>query len=190
MRVELEGVESAERLDAVRAGRLDAAFVRFGGDAPGLVVVPAWREPLLAALPLGFPPCQWPGVRLDRLSGLPLLLVARERNPVLHDLVLRRCRGTDLVAPARAVTGLRDALAAVARGAGWTVVPESLVATGRPDGVACLPFDPQLSLPVHFAVRDRDEYTYLLLEACREVMAAVPGTTPATAGAVLAPAGG
>ncbi|MDQ1287267.1 MAG: hypothetical protein QG622_832 [Actinomycetota bacterium] len=190
MRVELEGLPTAERLEQVRSGRLDAAFVRFHGDAPGLVLVPAWREPLLAALPLGSPPGQWPGVRLDRLTGLPLLLVARERNPGLHDLVQRRCRGADpRIAPGQAVAGLRGALEAVAQGAGWTVVPESLVAEGRPDGVACLPFDPAITLPVHFAVRARDEYTYLLLEACREVMAAVPGSAPVTASsAVLAPA--
>lgn len=189
MRVDLEGLPVADRLRELRAGRLDAAFVRFRADEPGLVLVPAWREPLLAAVPLGALPGEWPGLRLDRLGGLPLVLVPRERNPALHDLVVRRCRAAGLEPrPGEPVAGLRDALATVSRGAGWTLVPESLVASGRPDGVACLPLDPALTVPVYVAVRNRDEYTYLLLEGCREVVARVPGSVPVSpAVPVLAP---
>lgn len=192
MRVDLEGRPTEDRLELLREGRLDAAFVRCRGDAPGLVFVPAWREPLLAAVPVGSMQGERPGLRIERLTGLPLILVARQRNPTLHDLIARRCRGAEVeIRTGEPVAGLRGALAAVGRGTGWTVVPESFVAGGPPDGVACLPLDPALAVPVYFAVRNRDEYTYLLLEGCREVVTRVAGSAPPSASsAILAPAHG
>lgn len=57
---------------AVRAGALDAAFVRALDDAPGLELLPAWPDRLVVALPAAHPLAAKPVSELADLAGLPL----------------------------------------------------------------------------------------------------------------------
>ncbi|MFE2553421.1 LysR family transcriptional regulator [Streptomyces sp. NPDC059355] len=76
-----------ERLAAVRSGELDAALVRARPDAPGLELLPLWRDRLYAALPGGHPLAAAEELGPEQLAHLPLRLAAREDNPPFHDLV-------------------------------------------------------------------------------------------------------
>lgn len=180
LRIDVQGVPAPARLDMVRDGLLDAAFVRFAGDAPGLILMPAWREPLRVAVAADSPLAGRAGeggLGLDELAGLPLRLVARERNPALHDLVLRVLReagvSPQLGAP---VTDLAEALTGLGRDGAWTVVYEVPPVVEAP--VRYLPFRPEVTIPVRLAVRARDEYAWLLLEGCRAVVEQRLATEP------------
>jgi DNA-binding transcriptional LysR family regulator len=51
LEVQLVSAPAAERIARVRDGALDAAFVRGVRTAPGVELLPAWQDPLTAALP-------------------------------------------------------------------------------------------------------------------------------------------
>ena len=91
MPVELVARPVEERIAMVRAGRLDAAFVRGQPAMRGLELIPLWEEPLVAVLPASHPLASGPTVSLLELRDLPLRLAAREHNPAFHDLVVGAC---------------------------------------------------------------------------------------------------
>lgn len=111
------------RLAAVRSGDLDAALVRAARSATGLELLPAWSDPLYAAVPAGH---ALPGgrvVHLAELADLPLRLAPREANAPFHDLIVdafRSAGAEPLLGPP--FTGLQQTLAAIAAGPpSWTV---------------------------------------------------------------------
>ena len=74
VRMELDEAGTAELVEHVLLGRLDAAFVRSPiGTVAGLVVELVLEEPMLAALPAGHP--------LSLPEGPPLPLTATAREP-------------------------------------------------------------------------------------------------------------
>jgi DNA-binding transcriptional LysR family regulator len=122
LRVRLEQSPPAQRLAAVRDGRLDAALVRAVADVPGLTVTPVWTDPLYVALPAalaGHGPA-----RLADLADLPLRLAPREHNPPFHDLITAAVRAAGRVPPAGPpFTTLRRTLADIAsEPPSWTVL--------------------------------------------------------------------
>ncbi|MEU7648236.1 LysR family transcriptional regulator [Streptomyces huasconensis] len=130
LRVTLRRLPPAERLAAVRAGELDAAFVRALDAAPGLELLPVWSDPLYVALSARHPLAEGPGLTLARLTaaGLPLRLAPREDNPPFHDLITGALRAAGAQRPLLGppFTTLQETLTAVG-GAGepsWTVFYE------------------------------------------------------------------
>lgn len=112
-----------ERLAAVRAGELDAAFVRVLESAPGLELVPVWREPLVVALPERHPLAAHRSIRLDQLGELPVRLAPPANNPPFHRLITTALRdaGVD-PPPGPHFTTLQDTLAEIGTGLpSWTV---------------------------------------------------------------------
>ncbi|WJV50188.1 LysR family transcriptional regulator [Streptomyces flavofungini] len=115
LHVRLRRLPLTERLAAVRSGELDAALVRAAATAPGLELLPVWRDPLYVALPEDHPavappdggprsapapsPACAPPLRLDRLADLPLRLAPREHNPPFHDLVTGALRAAGAQPP-------------------------------------------------------------------------------------------
>ncbi|WP_309057645.1 LysR substrate-binding domain-containing protein [Streptomyces sp.] len=128
MRVRLNRLPVTERLTAVRDGELDAALVRALPAAPGLELLPLWRDPLLVALPAGHPLAARETVRLEDLAGLPLRLAPRDANPPFHDLVTDafRAAGHPAPPPAPPFTDLHGSLAAIGTSPepSWTVFYE------------------------------------------------------------------
>ena len=59
LRVRLVSAPAAERVARVRAGELDAAFVRAVTSAPGVELLPIWQDPLTVA-PARDPPPRRP----------------------------------------------------------------------------------------------------------------------------------
>lgn len=91
LRVRLVSAPVAERITRVRAGELDAAFVRAVTAAPGLELLPLWQDPLTIALPATHPLAAQPAIQLPQLSSIPLRLAPREDNPPFHDLIVGAC---------------------------------------------------------------------------------------------------
>lgn len=123
--VELVSTSTRARLDRVRSGQLDAAFVRGVDEVAGLELIPVWEDALLVAMPATIAPAG--PVALGKLKELPLRITARRNNPPLVDLVLSAC-ATEGFEPVLGPTSssLQDTHAAIGAGTpGWTVIYES-----------------------------------------------------------------
>ncbi|MFE5549597.1 LysR family transcriptional regulator [Streptomyces sp. NPDC056534] len=127
LQVRLRSLPVAERLAAVRSGELEAALVRAVRSAPGLTLLPLWRDPLHVAVPANHPLAAEPALRLIQLASLPLRLAPRENNAPFHDLILGACRAAGAVPPpGPPFTGLQATLTAIGTSptASWTVFYE------------------------------------------------------------------
>ncbi|RVX40734.1 DNA-binding transcriptional LysR family regulator [Nonomuraea polychroma] len=126
LRVRLKQAPPAERLAAVREGRLEAALVRAQAAVPGLRLIPVWTDPLFAALPADHVLAAEPRLRLEQLACLPLRLAPREKNPPFHDLITAACRAAGIAPPpGPPFTSLRETLSEMATDApSWTVFYE------------------------------------------------------------------
>ncbi|WP_394426118.1 LysR family transcriptional regulator [Streptomyces sp. SGAir0957] len=123
-RFEFQTLDAQTRLEDVRAGRLDAAFVRGVDHVPGLLLLPLWDDPLVVALPASHALAAHERLDLADLAGLPLRLTSRGENAVLFDTVVSACRAAGFdPAFGPPSTGLQDTLAEIGAGAsGWTLV--------------------------------------------------------------------
>ena len=119
--VSLRDMASAEQVAALRDGRLDVGFIRL--PAPDdLAVQPAATERLILALPATAGDIQ----TMADLHGLPLVLQSRQRTRYVFDQVMAVCAAFH-VTPyiAQEVTEFPTALALVASGVGFSLVPRS-----------------------------------------------------------------
>ncbi|MFC9999300.1 LysR substrate-binding domain-containing protein [Nocardia sp. NPDC127526] len=171
VRVELVALPVRERMAQVADGRLDAAFVRSPSpaDSPDLDFLPAWNDPLVAALPARHPLAAHDSVRLAELASTPLSLTERRNHPGLVDLVVTSCvRAGFEPAPLPAAATLQDTLAAIGAGPPmWTVVYAANARQLHNPRVTFRPFaDEGMSLPIALAVRgDSTSATLTLLAA-------------------------
>jgi DNA-binding transcriptional LysR family regulator len=171
--VELTAAPTAERLDQVADGQLDAAFVRgpVQDEGRGLRAVALWRDPLLAALPARHPLAARDHVTFADLAALPLRLTSRRANPALVDLVVSAFHDAGCEpASGGATTTLTDTLAAIgADAASWTVVYAAHAALLRTTRIAFVPFAaPGLALTTHLVLRRKapSPHLSLLMRAC------------------------
>ncbi|WP_219414824.1 LysR family transcriptional regulator [Pseudonocardia nigra] len=121
--VRLTRARQEDRLAAVRAGRLDAAFVRVLKSAPGLELVPVWRDPLVVALPERHPLAERDPLRLNHLGELPVGLAPALNNPPFHAMVTDALRAAGVAPPpGPPFTTLQDTLAEIGTGPpSWTL---------------------------------------------------------------------
>ncbi len=122
LQVRLVSAPAADRIARVRAGELDAAFVRAVTAAPGVELLPMWREPLTVALAATHPLAAQPAVKLAQLRGIPLRLAPRSDNPPFHDLILGACADAGFEPlPGPPFTTPQDTLAEIGTGPpAWT----------------------------------------------------------------------
>ncbi len=152
--VELLSASTRVRLERVRAGQLDAAFVRGVPSAAGLDIVPVWQDRLVVALPAAHPLGDQAEVDLADLAPIPLRIVARRQNAPLVDLVLAACAaaGFEPILGPRSLQ-LEDTLAAIGHGSAWTVVYAAHARVLRSARVAFVPVaDPGLEITTSLAV--------------------------------------
>ncbi|WP_405590076.1 LysR family transcriptional regulator [Streptomyces sp. NBC_01190] len=162
------------RLDEVRAGRLDAAFVRGIGAAPGLRLLPLWCDPLVAVLPAAHPLARRSTLDLRDLADVPLRIMGRSQNQVLFDSVTSACRRAGfepVIGPQ--FNGLQEMLAGIGAGApGWTLMYPSAIgaASSRRISVKSLAGSPVI-IRMSLAVRAEEGLARLsLLESvCDQV---------------------
>lgn len=168
--VELVSTSTRARLDRVRGGQLDAAFVRGVDETAGLEFVPVWQDELLIALPVSIAPDD--EIPLKQLSELPLRITARRNNPPLVDLVMSACaaEGFEPVLGPQS-NNLQDTHAAIGAGAAsWTVIYESHARLLREGRVVFRRPRPRLALTTSLAVPAGTSVGgdfAVLLEACR-----------------------
>ncbi|WIV53075.1 LysR family transcriptional regulator [Amycolatopsis nalaikhensis] len=90
--LELVHAPTAQRLQRVRDGSLDATIVRGDQPASGLDFTPLWTDEVWVALPASHPLAEAEVVAFADLAGLPARLSPPERNRPLYELVVSSCR--------------------------------------------------------------------------------------------------
>ncbi|MFD7835386.1 LysR family transcriptional regulator [Streptomyces sp. NPDC059761] len=174
--VQLVSAPAHDRLEQVADGRLDAAFVRSLEPAPGVRILPLWKDPLVAALPAAHPLARETELAISDLAGLRLCITARRNNPALVDLVVGACHSAGFEPlPAPVGGSLQNTLATIGAGSipMWTVVYAAHARVLLSPRVAFRPFRaPGLALPIGLAVRR--ETPPAALEVLLQALTALP----------------
>ncbi|MFB7868144.1 LysR substrate-binding domain-containing protein [Streptomyces sp. NPDC056069] len=125
--VRFENFSRSERVERVRSGKLDGAFLRGAEEMSGLERIPLWTEELVVALPSGHAVAGSPTIGLSDLRDLPLRIVPRAQNPSLYDMVVRACQENGFQPVlGRPFATQYDTLAEMAMGDdAWTVLYET-----------------------------------------------------------------
>ncbi|MBB3610714.1 LysR family transcriptional regulator [Rhizobium sp. BK602] len=164
----LEEASTGDLIEALRAGRLDVAFVRSPVDASaGLIIEPILVEEMLVALPdqhplvTGAPSRRKHGISPRRLPLLGLanetfILYRRPSGPGLYDSIIAACRAAGFSPRiGQEAPRMLSTLSLVAASLGISVVPESM-ARLEANGVAYFRIETSAGLiaPLHLAYRD------------------------------------
>lgn len=150
---------TAELVDALHGGEIDAAFVRSPiGQTRSLTVEPLVEEPILVAAPVGHPLAKRAnrgGVCLAALVDETLLLYRRKPGPGLYEIIVESCRKAGF-APriGQETPRMIGALNLVASGLGISLVPASMRAINS-SAICYLPLKAAegLTAPLHLAYR-------------------------------------
>ncbi|WP_028937470.1 LysR family transcriptional regulator [Pseudonocardia spinosispora] len=170
--VELEYASTRARLDRVRAGSLDATYVRGIAQSPELRLIPVWEDRIVAALPAGHPLAEQATVELAGLADLTLRLTDRTANPPLFDQVMSACHDsgfTPTLGPPS--NGLQNSLALIGADAtSWTPVYDSHSRVLRHPMIAFRPTRPALAITTYLAVPSSGRPPWLnpLIQASRD----------------------
>ena len=90
VRLALQSMVSAQQIDALVSGEIDAGFAyRTPNASPGIVRHDIDTLTLLAALPSSHPLASEPTLSLAQLANGPLIFVGRQINPIHYDNVMR-----------------------------------------------------------------------------------------------------
>ncbi|MFC7738291.1 LysR substrate-binding domain-containing protein [Roseomonas sp. GCM10028921] len=158
VQMELDEAGTAELVEAVLAGRLDAAFIRSPvGAVAGLRAEPLLEEPMLAALPAGHRLALdgGPPLPLVDLASDPFVLYRRRSGPGLYDAILAACQEAGFTPTVvQEAPRLPATLSLVASGLGVSVVPAS-IRHATPPGIAYRALNTQRRLvaPIHLILR-------------------------------------
>lgn len=154
----MEEGSTGELVEALRAGRLDAAFIRSPvGDAAGLVVEPLLDEPMVAVVPAGHPLAREASpIPLAALAGEPFVLYRRPSGPGLYDSIIAACRAAGFSPRiAQEAPRLVSTLSLVEAGLGVSIVPASMARLDA-GGIATLRLAAPPLAPLHLARRDAE----------------------------------
>ena len=179
--VTLEEGGTADLVAALRAERLDVAFIRSPvPDGDGIAVHAMLEEAMVAALPSAHALAATPTsiLSLADLAAEPFVLYRRASGPGLHDQIIGACQAAgfspriEQEAPRIVAT-----LNLVAAGLGVTIVPESLSGMQLEDIVyRPLAVPPRLVAPIRLACRMTDHSA-----AARRFVSLVRRSAPAHA---------
>lgn len=135
----LSEARTAEILDGLRDGRIDAALVSLPVPASGLTVSPLFVEPFWLACPADHALAQGGALRATDIAGPDLLLL--DEGNCLRDQTVAACGAGNKAG--RHATSLETLRSMVAAGAGYTLLPALAVPAGPdPSGlVAVRSFD-------------------------------------------------
>lgn len=158
----LEENSTGDLVAALRAERLDAAFIRSPvGDAAGIVVEPLLEEEMRVAVPAGHALSarvlsDHGAVPLADLADTPFVLYRRPTGPGLYDTIIAACRAAGFSPRiVQEAPRLVSTLSLVEAGLGVSIIPASMsrLDTG---GVAYLRLSgtPAPTAPLHLARRE------------------------------------
>ncbi len=133
-----------EHLQRLRAGRLHVGFVRLPLSDRRLTIVPVYREPLLAVLPVRHTLARRPTVALRELGDEPFVTFPRQHAPGYYDWLIAIYRRAN-VAPTLVQESekLQTIVSLVAMGRGVTLMPKCVTALAR-KGIVCKPLRPRV----------------------------------------------
>jgi DNA-binding transcriptional LysR family regulator len=136
------------RLAALRRGELDLALARGVDSAPGLLVLPAWSEPLHVVVSGRHPAADREVITLGEMAEYVLRVPARACDPALHDLVSAALRNAG-VRPrvGRPIGSIPDTM--VELGAdphSWSLLPAELITDSSASRVREIPLDPPITI--------------------------------------------
>jgi DNA-binding transcriptional LysR family regulator len=135
--IELETFGTRERLDRVRSGDLDVAFVFDSpADEAGVTVLPLYEEALAVVMPESHEAARAAAVEVAALRELPLMLRAGTSRSNVRARLLDYCRRAGFEpTPGPPFGSLENAFALIAAGRAWTLLRRS-VAHQHVSGVA------------------------------------------------------
>jgi DNA-binding transcriptional LysR family regulator len=169
LEVRLVSLPATARLDAVRQGELDAAFVRPAPQVTDLATFSVWTEALVAALPATHPAAARSVLTLGDLADVPLRISRRAANPGFNDLVEDLLRSMHFDPPRGApIISVYDALVEIGTGAvAWTVLYASAAERLRVRRIAFRKLDvPAVQTVVATARGPQSPGVRLLLDSC------------------------
>ncbi|HEX5830259.1 MAG TPA: LysR family substrate-binding domain-containing protein, partial [Gemmatimonadaceae bacterium] len=137
--VRLREMVTAAQLDALRAGEIDAGFLREPPASPDLATQPVWRERFAIAIPTRHPLAARRSLPLRALAGEPFVLVPRAAGAEFYDQIVALCHAAGF-APRIAQEAIewQTVIGLVAAGLGVSVVPDGVRAI-RAAGVTYRP---------------------------------------------------
>lgn len=141
LRLSLDEANSSDLVEAVRAGTLDAAFVRIPVPiGEGLTVLHLLDEQMAVALPDDHPLLpRWPveqPLPLSDLSGEEFILYRRASGPGLYDAIIAACRKAGFSPHiAQEASQMIATVSLVSAGLGLSLLPAAMARLGA-EGVA------------------------------------------------------
>jgi DNA-binding transcriptional LysR family regulator len=141
--IALEPGSGLELVDAVRAGKLDAAVVSLPTPAAGLRITGLGTQGAVAVFPVGHEQAVKSVVRLEQIAPERLIVLPRDADRAFYDAVIAACRDAGLSPTLiEAPDGqVERALLAVASGTGMAVLPESVSERYAAAGVRFVPLE-------------------------------------------------
>jgi DNA-binding transcriptional LysR family regulator len=145
LEVQLFDMPVPDRLEAVRSGALDLAVLRGRPDADGLLVQPAWTEPLHAVVSDRHPLAGLPAVALPALAAAgPFRHPCRSADPPWHDALARIVRAAGIGPGTGRALGTEEAAVVEigAEPAAWTLLPAGRAVRSGSARIREIPLDP------------------------------------------------
>lgn len=176
VRMELAEDSTTELVAALRAGRLDAAFIRsVEHDPTGLQTDPLFDEPMAAVLPAGHPRASGAETEtsLASLAGETFVFYRRPAGQGLYDAIIAACHQAGFSPRiGQEASRLPSTLSLVAAGLGVSIVPASMRRMNV-EGVAWLGLSDArgLAAPLLLATR-RSDRSPVIARFRREVLEA------------------
>ncbi|WP_460030241.1 LysR family transcriptional regulator [Megalodesulfovibrio paquesii] len=151
--LELKELHTGPQLEQLRAGNLDAGFVRlYGEQPPGLDSVVVMQDEYMLAVPAGHALEGGESIPLAAVRGEPWIMYPRQIQPQLYDAVSAAfARAGAPMQVVQEAVGKRTTLALVAAGFGVALMPRTMSDGGRP-GVSFVSLGPGLpQVQIHLA---------------------------------------
>jgi DNA-binding transcriptional LysR family regulator len=177
-----------ELIDAIRAGRLDAAIVTLPAPTAGLRVTPLGEQRAVAAVPMRHRHAVGEPRRLAQMAPERVVMLPRESNRAFYDAVVASCREAGLAPTFVEMPDahLERALLAVVAGLGLALLPESVADRYVAPGVRFVPLVGDQPAVAVAALTRRDSSNLPTAAFLRELSRALESTAPLQAEATSA----
>ncbi|WP_421997409.1 LysR substrate-binding domain-containing protein [Reyranella sp.] len=127
-------MSSSEQIEALHKEKIDIAFLHVPDQHDGLTARLIVREPMVMAVPEAHRLSGRRSATLEQFAADDFVLPLRHMSPIFHDSIIAACReaGISPVIPPHEPRNLLTVLSLVSVGAGVSVVPATLAASGFP----------------------------------------------------------
>jgi len=125
--LELKNLPTVQQVEALRAGTLDAGFVRMPVTEEGLTVTLVHREPFAIVISKSHPLAREKKLTVEHLAGEPFISYGRRWAPAFYEAWTGICRNAGFSPNVVQETAeMNTAVALVAAGLGVAILPEGI----------------------------------------------------------------